>query len=120
MPSVIPWEFYASDLGRPLVEREIADLRLSQSEQHKFRQTMERVADSISMPHDVTSLGQGLWEVRIRLNHRIGRILFSPEINQNCNLALFAGIKKTQKTPPSWLNLAIIRRRNWRLREISD
>jgi phage-related protein len=119
MSSVIPWEFYVSDLGRPLVEREIEDFRLNTKEGENFSQSMQRVANSASMPHDVSSLGQGLWEVRIRLNHRIGRVLFSTEIEQNCNLALFAGIKKTQRTPTSWIDLAASRRKTWRFRQIS-
>jgi len=41
------------------------------------------------------------------------------EIKQNCNVALFAGIKKTQKTPPAWLNIAVDRRKLWILRRVS-
>jgi phage-related protein len=119
MQQAIPWEFYVSDLGRPLVEREIKDFHLSHDEASKLEAAMDRVAASSSRPNDIESLGRGLWEVRVRFNHRLGRILFSSELGQNCNVVLFAGIKKAQKTPEAWLDLAIARRKSWRQRQIS-
>ena len=85
----------------------------------KLKKAMDRVSDSASMPMEVKSLGRGIWELRVRLDHRIARVLFSPELIGFCNLALFAGIKKTQKTPTTWLNIAVDRRKHWRLRQIS-
>ena len=119
MQQAIPWEFYVSDLGRPLVEREIKDFALSTKEARKLADVMDRVGAASYRPNDVKSLGEGLWEVRITFNHRIGRILFSVELNEQCDLLLFASIKKTQKTPPSWLELARDRRQKWRERQIS-
>ncbi|MBK5237951.1 MAG: type II toxin-antitoxin system RelE/ParE family toxin [Actinomycetales bacterium] len=119
MPSAIPWEFYLSDIGRPLFERELGGLRLNLTEAEKLKKAMERVSDSSSSPLEVKSLGRGIWELRVRIDHRIARVLFSPQLVGSCNLALFTGIKKTQKTPPSWLDIAIDRRKHWLLRQIS-
>ena len=52
----------------------------------------------------VRSLGDGIWEVRVRLENRIARVLFS---NDGAKMVLLHGfIKKSQATPPSHLNLA--------------
>jgi phage-related protein len=57
----------------------------------------------------VESLGNGLWEVRSTLPNRIVRVLFC-ELQGNMIL-LHAFIKKTQKTPPNDLNLALGRKK---------
>lgn len=52
----------------------------------------------------VRSLGSGLWEVRIRLENRIARVVFALE---GSTMVLLHGfIKKTQTTPPTDLSLA--------------
>ena len=119
MQNIVPWEFYVSDLGRPLFVRELEGLKLTPAEAEKLKRAMHRVSGSDSIPMEVKSLGRGIWEIRVRLNHRIARVLFSPELVGYCNLALFAGIKKTQKTPPMWLHIAIDRRKLWLIRQIS-
>jgi len=55
-------------------------------------------------------LGEGLWEVRSGLvNGRIARIIFCAA---HGHMVLLHGfIKKTQKTPPSELNLARARKK---------
>jgi phage-related protein len=55
-------------------------------------------------------LGGGLWEVRSRLsNHRIARVIFCA--SQGSMILLHAFIKKTQKTPPTELDVAKARQK---------
>lgn len=52
----------------------------------------------------VRSLGAGLWEVRIRLDNRIARVLF---VLEGATMVLLHGfIKKTQAIPKADLDLA--------------
>lgn len=63
----------------------------------------------IGMP-TCRSLGRGLWEVRSNLTGgRIARVLFAVQGNQMYLLHAF--IKKTQKTPPTDIELALRRLR---------
>ena len=55
----------------------------------------------------VSSLGDGLWEIRSRLDNRISRVLFM--FHGGTIILLHGFIKKTQKTPKDDLNLAIKR-----------
>jgi phage-related protein len=56
----------------------------------------------------VASLGNGLWEVRSRLEDRIARVIF---LVQGTTMVLLHGfIKKTQKTPKHELDLALKRK----------
>jgi phage-related protein len=58
----------------------------------------------------VGSLGNGLWEVRSRLEDRISRVIFAVEAQ---NMVLLHGfIKKTAKIPKSELNVALKRMRD--------
>jgi phage-related protein len=50
------------------------------------------------------SLGDGLWEVRSRLNRRIGRVIFY--ISDGTMWLLHGFIKKQQKTPKTDLDIA--------------
>jgi len=52
----------------------------------------------------VDNLGDGIWEVRSRLDNRIARTLFAV-VNQEIVL-LHGFIKKQQRTPPDELDLA--------------
>jgi len=55
----------------------------------------------------VENLGNGLWEVRCRLEDRIARIIFCMD---DATMVLLHGfIKKTQKTPKQALDLALKR-----------
>ena len=56
----------------------------------------------------VGHLGHGLWEVRSRLGGRIGRMIFYVE--DRTVVLLHGFIKKTQKTPPHELVLALKRK----------
>ena len=55
----------------------------------------------------VRSLGKGLWELRIKLDNKIARIVFVVEKAQI--FVLHGFIKKTQKTPQQDLELALDR-----------
>jgi phage-related protein len=59
----------------------------------------------------VDNLGDGLWEVRSRLDNRIARILFAV-VDQEIVL-LHGFIKKTQRTPDAELELAKKRKRQY-------
>lgn len=59
----------------------------------------------------VDNLGGGLWEVRSRLDNRIARTLFAM-VDQEIVL-LHGFIKKEQKTPPSELELAKKRKKQY-------
>jgi phage-related protein len=61
----------------------------------------------------VDSLGDGIWEVRSRLNNRIARTLFAM-VDQEIVL-LHGFIKKQQKTPADELELAKKRRKQYLL-----
>jgi phage-related protein len=60
----------------------------------------------------VDGIGNGLWEVRCRLDDRIARILFYAEGRQM--ILLHGFIKKTQKLPKQELDLAIKRKKQLR------
>lgn len=55
----------------------------------------------------VDSLGRGIWEVRVKLENRIARVLFTLKDGQIVLLHGF--IKKNQKTPKPDIDLAIDR-----------
>ena len=59
----------------------------------------------------VDNLGDGLWEVRSRLNNRIARTLFAV-VDEEIVL-LHGFIKKQQKTPQAELDLAKKRRKQY-------
>ena len=60
----------------------------------------------------VGNLGQGLWEVRIKLpNKRIARIIFF--MDENAMVLANGFIKKTQKTPKAELDLSRQRKRQY-------
>ena len=59
----------------------------------------------------VDNLGDGIWEVRSRLDHRIARTLFAM-VNQEIVL-LHGFIKKQQKTPQDELELAKKRKKQY-------
>jgi phage-related protein len=59
----------------------------------------------------VDNLGDGVWEVRSRVDNRIARTLFAV-VNQEIVL-LHGFIKKTQKTPDDELELAKKRKRQY-------
>lgn len=61
----------------------------------------------VGMPH-IKGLGKGLFEIRVKSNEGIARALFCMR-NQKIIVVLSEFIKKTQKTPPDELKLALKR-----------
>ena len=59
----------------------------------------------------VDSLGQGLWEIRTRLENVIARTIFC--VIDGEMILLHGFIKKTRKTPPNEINLALKRKRQY-------
>ena len=60
----------------------------------------------------VSPFGHGLWEIRSSLENRIARIFFM--FNDGKIVLLHGFIKKTQKTPPDELKLALKRAKNFK------
>lgn len=116
MTDAIPWIFYVSELGRPVVQRELEKLKLTSYELGLLERVLLRLETSDGKWHDSTYLGREIWEARVRLTNRQIRILYSLELEERIHLALLAAVKKTQKVPKQWIELAITRRMNWRTR----
>jgi phage-related protein len=60
----------------------------------------------IGMPL-VRKLGSELWEVRVRLDRRIARVMFT--VFEGDAVLLHAFVKKSQKTPATEMNTALRR-----------
>lgn len=116
MTSTIPWIFYVSEVGRPVVQREIEKLKLDRYELIVLERVLLRLETQDSTWHDSTYLGREIWEARIRLINRQVRVLYSMELEERIHLALLAAVKKTQKVPQQWITLALARRSSWRSR----
>lgn len=69
--------------------------------------------ESIGMPH-IKTLGQGLFEIRVKAMEGIGRAFFCTVKGKNI-IILHEFIKKTQKTPQKEMDLA-----KKSMREIKD
>ncbi|EKE01669.1 MAG: hypothetical protein ACD_21C00077G0005 [uncultured bacterium] len=65
---------------------------------------MEEYGADLDMPH-TKSLGNGLFELRVRGQEGIGRAFFCYAVSE-CIIILHGFIKKTQKTPSKELRLA--------------
>jgi phage-related protein len=103
----LPAFFYALPSGREPVREWLRDL--SQDDRKIVGEDIKDVefAWPIGMPL-CRSLERGLWEVRSTLTQgRIARVLFCE--HKGMMILLHALIKKTQKTPPSDLELALKR-----------
>jgi phage-related protein len=105
----LPARFYRSESGSEPVREWLKDL-----EPEDRRVIGEDIRDvefswPIGMPL-VRPLGRGLWEVRCGLPRgRMARVLFCIEREQMVLLHGF--MKKTRKTPPSDIGLALRRKR---------
>lgn len=111
--SAIHWIFYSSDMGRSVVLDEIRKMNLGIEEMNTLEQTLRSIASGISPWHSAKHLEREIWEARIRFPHRQIRVLYSIETAWFINLALFAAVKKVQKVPRQWINLALKRRKDW-------
>lgn len=103
MQPILDVRFYATDMGSEPV-REWLKL-LPASERRTVGEDIKTVQFGwpLGMPL-VRNMGGGIWEVRIRLENRIARVLF---VLEGSTMVLLHGfIKKTQATPQADLDLA--------------
>ena len=103
MEPILDIRFYATELGAEPV-REWLKL-LPAIDRKVIGEDMKTVQFGwpLGMPH-VRSMGGGIWEVRIRLENRIARVLF---VLEGSTMVLLHGfIKKTQATSQQDLDLA--------------
>lgn len=111
-------EFYVSDGGNEPVRDELR--KLSADDRKAVAVDIRKVEYGwpIGMP-TCQSLGSGIWEIRTDFPDRIFRVLFCAQDGRM--ILLHAFIKKTQKTPPAELKVAIDRKKNMeaRLRTIA-
>ena len=103
MEPILDIRFYATELGAEPV-REWLKL-LPAVDRKVIGEDMKTVQFGwpLGMPL-VRSMGGGLWEVRIRLENRIARVLFV--LDGSTMVLLHGFIKKTQATSQSDLDLA--------------
>ena len=103
MEPILDIRFYATDLGTEPV-REWLKL-LPAVDRKVIGEDMKTVQFGwpLGMPL-VRSMGGGIWEVRIRLENRIARVLFV--LDGSTMVLLHGFIKKTQATSQSDLDLA--------------
>lgn len=103
MEPVLDVRFYATELGAEPV-REWLKL-LPATERRTVGEDIKTVQFGwpLGMPL-VRNMGGGIWEVRIRLENRIARVLF---VLEGSTMVLLHGfIKKSQATPQADLDLA--------------
>jgi len=95
--------FYRTDSGREPVREWLRSL--PRTEKKIIGEDLKTVQFGwpLGMPL-VRKIATGLWEVRSDLDNRIARVLFT--VHQNVMVLLHGFIKKSQKTPPTDLNLA--------------
>lgn len=106
---IIPVVFYREESGKEPVREWLMEL---DKEDRKTIGTDIRTVQidwPIGKPL-VSPFGNGLWEVRSKIGNRISRILFV--FNDGKIVLLHGFIKKTQKTPPNDLKLALKRAKN--------
>jgi phage-related protein len=110
---IIPWVYYVSPMGREVVVSELRKIALNASEREHLDRTLQRIARSESIAGDVDYLGREMWEVRVRLERRILRLLYFEEVDPPLRVVVLAAIKKTPKTPSAWINLGLSRKNMW-------
>jgi phage-related protein len=90
------------------VENDILKLpKTIQAKYLKFLDTMEEFGPNLGLPH-TKSMGNGLFEMRIKSFEGLGRVFYCAKINKKI-VVLHSFIKKTEKTPSKELAVAIKR-----------
>ena len=114
MKPILSVKFYMSESGREPVREWLKDL--SAQDRKAIGEDIKTVQFGwpLGMPL-VDHLEGDLWEVRIKLDNRIARILFTP-VSETMVL-LHGFIKKDQKTPKSELDLAKQRLKTLRMKK---
>ena len=105
----VPARFYATPLGTEPVRDWLKGLAVEARRRIGFDLKQLEYGWPVGMPL-CRPLGRGLWELRSSLpDGRIGRVIFCVRDGE---LVLLEGfIKKTQKTPPQEIELALQRMR---------
>lgn len=103
--------FYRSENNKELVREWLKNL--SQDDKKRIGEAIKTVQFSypIGMPL-VRKISTDLWEVRITLNNKIARVLFT--IDNQTMILLHGFIKKSQKTPDKELAIAQRRLKNFK------
>jgi phage-related protein len=99
--------FFQTDLGTEPVRDWLKSLEATEKRSIGEQIKTVQIGWPLGMPL-VRKLEQGLWEVRISLNHKIARVLFTTV--DGYMVLLHGFIKKSQKTPQADLDLAKARR----------
>jgi len=73
---------------------------------------MEEYGPDLGMPH-TRALRNGLFELRLKSKEGIGRVFFGVLIGRRI-LMLHQIVKKTEKTPPKEIELALKRMKEWK------
>lgn len=99
--------FYATDSGNEPVREWLKDLLKEDRKTIGFDIKTVQYGYPIGMPLTRVLKGTNLEEIRCKISNGIARIIFCVEDNKI--ILLHAFIKKTQKTPPKELDVAIKR-----------
>jgi phage-related protein len=105
----LPARFYVNAAGRKPVREWV--LQLPAADRLSVGKDIQKVEFGwpLGRPH-CAPLGSGLWEVRSALgNNRIARVIFC--MGDGHMILLHGFIKKTQKTPPADIALALHRKK---------
>jgi phage-related protein len=109
------WRFYTTAAGRDPVREFLADARLSVGDRDEILAAMKDV--QVNGLEAARHLQGDLYEVRADGRQATYRVLFATEgVRSQILLGLSAFSKKTQKTPPSEITLAVRRLRDWHAR----
>lgn len=106
---IIPVNFYKEKSGKEPVREWLWELEKDERKTIGEDIRTVQIDWPIGKPL-VSPFGQGLWEIRSDLENRIARIFF---VFKDGHIVLLHGfIKKTQKTPPNEIKLALKRAKN--------
>jgi phage-related protein len=103
MEPILDVKFFANSLGTEPVRDWLRSLPASERKTIGEDIKTVQLGWPLGMPL-VRHLGGGIWEVRIRLENRIARVLFV--LNDSEMILLHGFIKKQQETPKPDLDLA--------------
>ena len=106
---MIPVSFYKEQSGREPVREWLWELEKEDRKRIGEDIRMVQIDWPIGEPL-VKPFGNGLWEIRTKLQNKIARIFFVFKMGHI--ILLHGFIKKTQKTPPEELKLALKRAKN--------
>lgn len=103
------WQFYQTENGNDLVEKELKDL--DRTQKAAIADVMEKYANGDHLSRQYESLGDGLHALRVRSGGCALRLYFG-RVGQVL-LAVHVLNKKSQKIPKKDLDLARDRLKDW-------